>query len=242
MKVLEKYQHEFVDSGSIRGLASDGESKIIMRFDNGLYPVIIHKHNVMEDGVIEISDNINDKLNYLHVFDSSDLKWLGLAENLNSYCDYLRKKVDELNHDIVEVRNVNKVLTDENDRLSNRVKELVIQNQKKTDEKDEKVEETKSDDATTKSMVEHITLSKENEDLKYRIENLQKTSITYREDLMKQQEENTKLKEENEKLLEKLKDFETYKLIAETSEEKKKERQSRIKLLKELMNLLLDED
>ena len=234
MKSLEKAQKEFLESDRFKALYDDQESKIVMRFDNGLYPVMVHKHNVSEDGVIEISDDIDDKSNYLQVYDSSDLKWLGLAENLNGYCDYLRKKVDELNHDIVELRNENKVLTEETDRLTNRVKELVIENQN--------LKKTEDDDSTTKSMVDHITLSKENEDLKYRIENLQKTNIQYRDDLFHQQEENVKLKEESEKLLEKLKDFETYKLIAETSEEKKKERQSRIKLLKELMDLLLDED
>lgn len=230
MKSLEKPQKEFLESDRFKALYADGESKIVMRFDNGLYPVMVHKHNVSEDGVIEISDDIDDKTNYLQIFDSSDLKWLGLAENLNGYCDYLRKKVDELNHDIVELRNENKVLTEDNERLSNRVKELVIQNQK-TDEK------VGSDDSTTESMVDHITLSKENEDLKFRLENLQKTNIQYREDLFHQTEENEKLKAENEKLQQ---EANQYKSLLEKQEAAKKERLNKLTLLTELAEILLD--
>lgn len=237
MKALEKHQREFIESDRFKALTNDGESKIIMRFDNALYPVMVHKFNVSEDGVIEISDDVDDRTNYLQVYDSSDLKWLGLAENLHGYCEYLRKKVDELNHDIVELRNENKVLTEDNDRLSNRVKELIIQNQK-TDEK----EETSSDDSTTESMVDHITLSKENEDLKFRLENLQKTNIQYRDDLFHQTEENEKLKAENEKLQQSANQFEYYKSLVDKQEAAKKERQNKIALLKELTDILLEDD
>lgn len=238
MKALEKHQREFIESDRFKALTNDGESKIVMRFDNALYPVMVHKFNVSEDGVIEISDDVDDRTNYLQVYDASDLKWLGLAENLHGYCDYLRKKVDELNHDIVELRNENKVLTEDNDRLSNRVKELIIQNQKT----DEKVEETCSDDSTTESMVDHITLSKENEDLKFRLENLQKTNIQYRDDLFHQTEENEKLKAENEKLQQAANQFEYYKSLVDKQEAAKKERQNKIALLKELTDILLEDD
>lgn len=233
MKALEKHQREFIESDRFKALTNDGESKIVMRFDNALYPVMVHKFNVSEDGVIEISDDIDDRTNYLQVYDSSDLKWLGLAENLHGYCEYLRKKVDELNHDIVELRNENKVLTEDNDRLSNRVKELIIQNQKT----DEKVEETRSDDSTTESMVDHITLSKENEDLKFRLENLQKTNIQYRDDLFCQTKEIEKLKAENEKLRQ---EANQYKSSLEKQEAAKKERANKLTLLTELAEILLD--
>lgn len=233
MRSLENPQKEFLESDRFKALTNEGESKIVMKFDNGLYPVMVHKFNVSEDGVIEISDDIDDKTNYLQVYDSSDLKWLGLAENLNCYCEYLRKKVDELNHDIVELRNENKVLTEDNDRLSSRVKELIIQNQKTN----EKVEEACSDDSTTESMVDHITLSKENEDLKFRLENLQKTNIQYRDDLFCQTKEIERLKAENEKLHQ---DANQYKSLLEKHEAAKKERANKLTLLTELAEILLD--
>ena len=264
MKALEKHQREFIESDRFKALTNDGESKIVMRFDNTLYPVMVHKFNVSEDGVIEISDDIDDKSNYLQVYDSSDLKWLGLAENLHGYCDYLRKKVDELNHDIVELRNENKVLTGDNDRLSNRVKELVIEKQALEKEKFSatpvkfgeydapepdmekakkglevlgiSIEEKESDDSTTESMVDHITLSKENEDLKFRLENLQKTNIQYRSDLFNQTEENEKLKAENEKLQQ---EANQYKFLVEKQEAAKKERANKLSLLTELAEILL---
>lgn len=263
MKALEKHQREFIESDRFKALTNEGESKIVMRFDNALYPVMVHKFNVSEDGVIEISDDIDDRTNYLQVYDSSDLKWLGLAENLHGYCDYLRKKVDELNHDIVELRNENKVLTEDNDRLSNRVKELIIEKQALEKEKFsatpvkfgeydapepdmEKAKkglevlgisiEEKSDDSTTESMVDHITLSKENEDLKFRLENLQKTNIQYREDLFSQTKEMEKLKAENEKLQQ---EANQYKLLVEKQEAAKKERANKLSLLTELAEILL---
>jgi regulator of replication initiation timing len=235
---------------------------------------MVHKHNVSEDGIIEISDDIDDKSNYLQIYDSSDLKWLGLAENLNGYCDYLRKKVDELNHDIVELRNENKVLTEDNDRLSNRVKELVIEKQALEKEKFsatpvkfgeydapedapepdmEKVkkglevlgisiEEKKSDDSTTESMVDHITLSKENEDLKFRLENLQKTNIQYKDDLFLMAKENEKLKVDFEKLQQAANNYEYYKSLVDKYDAAKKERQNKIALLKKLTDILLEDD
>ena len=275
MKGLEKHQKEFINSDRFKALTNEGESRIVMKFDNGLYPVMVHKFNVSEDGVIEISDDIDDKTNYLHIYDSSDLKWLGLAENLDCYCEYLRKKVDELNHDIVELRNESKVLTEDNDRLSNRVKELVIEKQALEKEKYSanpikfgeydapepdipepdmekakkgmevlgiSVEEKKSDDSTTESMVDHITLSKENEDLKFRLENLQKTNIQYRDDLFHEREENEKLKAENEKLQQVANQFEYYKSLVDKQEAMKKERQNKIALLKKLTDILLEDD
>jgi len=141
-----------------------GCHNLVIEAGGDTYPVFYTPDTMFADGTVAITDDIYDEENYLLLSDDDDMLWLSLVMQLDTLykdeCEHsngLDEALKEANKKCTEyVKEIDKLEVD-NKRLSERVKNLVIDKTNRPDTA-EKVSDPKEDSSNTDLDLEIIRL------------------------------------------------------------------------------------